>query len=117
MGIIAANLAMTRPLVHACFKRVKRGASLVTGERSRGTDVGKVSKMGTAGGGVLGGRQGLGTGDQRTVENNGEAYLLHEIKKEVAVVVDEEKGSQKGSQTSRELEFEREYVYGRARGL
>ncbi|PNS21732.1 hypothetical protein CAC42_1586 [Sphaceloma murrayae] len=117
VGVIAANLAMTRPLVSAFFKKVRGHATTLSGNKSGGTHGMTGGRAGTGpGSGYMRGQEA--SGDVRTVENNGEAYLLHEIKKEVAVNVDEEKADQKeGSQGSRELDFERDYVYGRPRRM
>ncbi|KAF4552822.1 Hypothetical protein D9617_9g026130 [Elsinoe fawcettii] len=90
IGIIAANLAMTRPLLHACVMRVKGVSTLGTRDRS--------TKNPTAGSRINGSRlngsrhNGRLT-DQQATENTGEAYLLHDIKREVTVIVDEEKAS------------------------
>ncbi|KAF4553031.1 Hypothetical protein D9617_8g050440 [Elsinoe fawcettii] len=110
-GVVAANLAMTRPLLHALFKKLRFGASMWGSRKmsEKGGSVGVLGPKGTAGSGFA--RIGGEERDVRQVENNGEAYLLHEIKKEVAVRVDEEQGKSQGSKGSDREEFEREFGY------
>ncbi|KAG8631017.1 hypothetical protein KVT40_000157 [Elsinoe batatas] len=121
-GVVAANLAMVRPLLVALFKRLKVGAS--TWGSKRGTS-GQGSKGGEAAVGAVKGSRLASEGfarmeekrERRVIENEGEAYLLTEIKKEVVVKVDEEirgKGGETSKGSSRE-EFEREFGYGRGR--
>ncbi|KAF2224689.1 hypothetical protein BDZ85DRAFT_82823 [Elsinoe ampelina] len=97
IGVIAANLAMTRPLLHACVLRVKGGASTLGGTKDQQQQ--QPSKNHPTGGSRMGGPRIMGSRhvarstDHQATENAGEAYLLHDIKREVTVVVDEEKAS------------------------
>ncbi|KAG8627570.1 hypothetical protein KVT40_005053 [Elsinoe batatas] len=90
IGVIAANLAMTRPLLHACVLGVKGVSTLGTKDQASKNPTGG-SRMG--GSRMMGSRHNGRSTDQQATENTGEAYLLHDIKREVTVVVDEEKAS------------------------
>ncbi|KAF2151821.1 hypothetical protein K461DRAFT_294701 [Myriangium duriaei CBS 260.36] len=103
VGIIAANLAMTRPLLHACLVRVK-GISDLTTSKTRtptgmATKTNKSIPLGTVNGPSLPnqalqrnkGRMGRNANDDADSDLNGEAYLLTDIKREVTVAVDEER--------------------------
>lgn len=73
-GIIAANLAMIRPLLHAFLMKFKLISTQGTTEPTRQT--------------------GTKTTQRQThTDRNGDTFPLNEIKRDVEVIVDEEKGS------------------------
>ncbi|KAF4553558.1 Hypothetical protein D9617_6g092890 [Elsinoe fawcettii] len=74
-GIIAANLAMIRPLLHAFLVKFKLISTQGTTEPTRQTGTKTGQRIGTH------------------TDRNGDTFPLNEIKREVEVVVDQEKGS------------------------
>ncbi|TKX19184.1 hypothetical protein C1H76_8638 [Elsinoe australis] len=103
IGVIAANLAMTRPLLHACVLRVKGVSTLGTRDRTTKIATGGSRMNGSRmNGSRMNGSRLNGSSFRRTISENtsdestGEAYLLHDIKREVTVRIDEEKVSGDG---------------------
>ncbi|PNS15650.1 hypothetical protein CAC42_4102 [Sphaceloma murrayae] len=99
IGVIAANLAMTRPLLHAWLVRVKDLSTFgtgalstkqpTTGSRNNGS---RLTHSKLSGSRLQGSSYRAHTETDHTAgESTGEAYLLHDIKREVTVVIDEEK--------------------------
>lgn len=72
-GIIAANLAMIRPLLHAFLMKFKLISTQGTTEPTRQTGTKTTQR-------------------QMHTDRNGDTFPLNEIKRDVEVIVDEEKG-------------------------